>query len=175
MIKKYHYFRDVKKILLLSDTHSFIDQQILKFVKQADEVWHAGDIGDLNVTDTIQKLKPLRAVYGNIDNKDARAEFPLDNIFEVEGVKVWMTHIGGYPNKYNQRVRDALKQNPPNLFIAGHSHILKVQFDKKLNLLHVNPGAAGKHGFHKIRTMVRFEVSHGEIKNMEVIELGNRG
>jgi len=165
----------VKKILLLSDTHSFIDAQILKFVKQADEVWHAGDIGDLHVTDTIKELKPLRAVYGNIDNKEARAEFPLDNIFEVEGVKVWMTHIGGYPNKYNQRVREALQQNPPKLFIAGHSHILKVQFDKKLNLLHVNPGAAGKHGFHKMRTMVRFELSAGAIKNMEVIELGLRG
>lgn len=165
----------MKKILLLSDTHSFIDAQILKFVKQADEVWHAGDIGDLHVTDTIKELKPLRAVYGNIDNKEARAEFPLDNIFEVEGVKVWMTHIGGYPNKYNQRVREALQQNPPKLFIAGHSHILKVQFDKKLNLLHVNPGAAGKHGFHKMRTMVRFELSAGAIKNMEVIELGLRG
>ena len=161
--------------MLLSDTHSFIDAQILKFVKQADEVWHAGDIGDLHVTDTIKELKPLRAVYGNIDNKEARAEFPLDNIFEVEGVKVWMTHIGGYPNKYNQRVREALQQNPPKLFIAGHSHILKVQFDKKLNLLHVNPGAAGKHGFHKMRTMVRFELSAGAIKNMEVIELGLRG
>lgn len=165
----------MKKILLLSDTHSFIDEQILKFVKQADEIWHAGDIGDLIVTDTIKTLKPLRAVYGNIDNKEARAEFPLDNKFEVEGVKVLITHIGGYPNKYNQRIRETLQQNPPKIFIAGHSHILKVQFDKKLNLLHINPGAAGKHGFHKVRTMVRFELTKGEIKNMEVIELGNRG
>lgn len=165
----------MKKILLLSDTHSYIDDQILKFVKQADEVWHAGDIGDLKVTDTIKKLKPLRAVYGNIDNAEARTEFPLDNRFEVEHVSVWMTHIGGYPKKYNQRVREALKVNAPKLFICGHSHILKVLFDKEHNLLHVNPGAAGKHGFHKVRTMVRFALDKGEIKNMEVIELGSRG
>lgn len=164
----------MKKILLLSDTHSFIDAQILKFVKQADEIWHAGDIGDLSVTDTLKELKPLRAVYGNIDDKDARAEFPLDNRFTVEGVTVWITHIGGYPNKYNQRVRDSLQKMPPKLFICGHSHILKVQFDKKLNLLHINPGAAGKHGFHKVRTMIRFELDKGEIKNMEVIELATR-
>ena len=164
----------MKKILLLSDTHSYIDAQILKFVKQADEVWHAGDIGNLEVTDTIKQLKPLRAVYGNIDDKDARAEFPLDARFTLEGFSVWITHIGGYPNKYNQRVRDELQQHPPKLFICGHSHILKVQFDKKLNLLHINPGAAGKHGFHKVRTMVRFELNNTEIKNMEVIELATR-
>lgn len=168
------YFRIVKKILLLSDTHSYIDNQILKFVKQADEVWHAGDIGDLKVTDSIKALKPLRGVYGNIDDKDARAEFPLDNRFEVAGVSVWITHIGGYPGKYNQRVRNELQQNPPKLFICGHSHILKVQFDKSLNILHINPGAAGKHGFHKVRTMVRFELDNGEVKNMEVIELAKR-
>lgn len=165
----------MKKILLLSDTHSYIDDQILKFVKQADEVWHAGDIGDLKVTDTIKEMKPLRAVFGNIDNKDARAEFPLDNKFTVEGVSVWITHIGGYPYKYNYRIKEALAESPPLLFICGHSHILKVQFDKKLNLLHLNPGAAGKHGFHKIRTMLRFELEKGEIKNMEVIELAKRG
>ncbi|MDE0536018.1 metallophosphoesterase family protein [Tenacibaculum sp. L6] len=165
----------MKKILLLSDTHSFIDDQILKFVKQADEVWHAGDIGDLHVTDSIKEIKPLRAVYGNIDDNKARAEFPLDIKFSVEGVSVWITHIGGYPNKYNQRVREELSKNPPKLFICGHSHILKVQYDKKLNLLHLNPGAAGKHGFHKVRTMLRFEIDKGEIKNMEIIELANRG
>ena len=164
----------MKKILLLSDTHSFIDDQILKFVKQADEVWHAGDIGDLNVTDTIKKLKPLRAVFGNIDNASARAEFPLDSKFSVENVSVWMTHIGGYPNKYNLRIREEIVKNPPKIFIAGHSHILKVQYDKKLNLLHLNPGAAGKHGFHKIRTMLRFELQLGNIKNLEIIELAKR-
>ena len=165
----------MKKILLLSDTHSFIDDQILKFVKQADEVWHAGDIGDLKVTDTLKKYKPLRAVYGNIDDKDARAEFPLDNKFVIEGVSVWITHIGGYPNKYNLRVREELKIERPKLFICGHSHILKVQFDEKLKLLHLNPGAAGNHGFHKVRTMLRFEIDKGAITNMEVIELAHRG
>lgn len=164
----------MKKILLLSDTHSFIDDQILKFVKQADEVWHVGDIGNLEVTDTINKLKPLRAVYGNIDGKDARLQFPLDNKFRVEDVTVWMTHIGGYPNRYNARIRDELKKIRPKIFISGHSHILKVQYDKKLELLHLNPGAAGKHGFHKIRTMLRFELDKGEIKNMEIVELATR-
>lgn len=165
----------MKKILLLSDTHSFIDAQILKFVKQADEVWHAGDIGQLNVTDSIKKLKPLRAVYGNIDDKTARLEFGLDLKFEVENVRVWMTHIGGYPHKYNLRIREEIKKNPPKIFISGHSHILKVQFDKTLNLLHLNPGAAGNHGFHKIRTMLRFVLENGEIKNLEIIELAKRG
>ncbi|WP_218598268.1 metallophosphoesterase [Polaribacter sp. NJDZ03] len=165
----------MKKILLLSDTHSFIDAQILKFVKQADEVWHAGDIGNLEVTDTIKKLKPLRAVFGNIDGADARSEFPLDTKFEVENVTVWITHIGGYPNRYDLRIREEIKVNPPKIFISGHSHILKVQYDKKLNLLHLNPGAAGNHGFHKVRTMLRFTLENGEIKDMEIIELAKRG
>ena len=164
----------MKQILLLSDTHSFIDDQILKFVKQADEVWHVGDIGNLNVTDTIKKLKPLRAVYGNIDDADARAEFPLDAKFTVENVSIWMTHIGGYPNNYNRRIKEDIKKNPPKIFISGHSHILKVQYDKKLNLLHLNPGAAGNHGFHKVRTMLRFELDNTEIKNLEIIELATR-
>lgn len=165
----------MKKILLLSDTHSYIDTQILKFVKQVDEVWHAGDIGSLKVTDTLKALKPLRAVFGNIDDKDARSEFDLDLKFTVEEVSVWMTHIGGYPNKYNQRIRAEINQNPPKIFISGHSHILKVVYDKKLELLHLNPGAAGKHGFHKLRTMLRFELDAGNIKNMEIIELAKPG
>jgi putative phosphoesterase len=165
----------MKRILLLSDTHGYIDDQILKFVKQADEVWHAGDIGNINVIDTLKKVKPLRAVYGNIDNKDIRAEFPLDHKFIIEGVSVWITHIGGYPYKYNQRIREEISKNPPQIFISGHSHILKVQYDKKLNLLHLNPGAAGKHGFHKIRTMLRLQIEKGDIKNLEIIELAKRG
>ncbi|WP_439130420.1 metallophosphoesterase family protein [Polaribacter sp.] len=165
----------MKKILLLSDTHSYIDDQILKFVKQADEVWHAGDIGNLKVTDAIKALKPLRAVYGNIDDAVARSEFPLDNKFSIGDVSVWMTHIGGYPNKYNQRIREDITKNPPKIFISGHSHILKVQYDKTLNLLHLNPGAAGKHGFHKVRTMLRLQIIKGEIKNLEIIELAKRG
>lgn len=161
----------MKKILLLSDTHSFIDEKILKYVRLADEVWHAGDIGDLVVTDEIKKLKPLRAVYGNIDNDKARLEFPLNNRFFCEGVDVLITHIGGYPGKYNQAIRDELKNNPPKLFICGHSHILKVQFDKTLNLLHMNPGAAGISGFHQVRTMLRFEIDGEQIKALEVIEM----
>ncbi len=160
----------MKKILLLSDTHSYIDDDILKYVKQADEVWHAGDIGKLDVTDTIKKIKPLRAVYGNIDDTKARMEFPENNRFMCEGVDVFMTHIGGYPGKYNQRVRELLYQNPPKLFISGHSHILKVMPDKKLNLLHMNPGAIGKHGFQNVRTMLRFTIDGSKIDNLEVIE-----
>ncbi|MBT8245261.1 metallophosphoesterase family protein [Winogradskyella sp.] len=160
----------MKKILLLSDTHSYIDNTILKYVKQADEVWHAGDIGNLKVTDSIKKIKPLRAVYGNIDNNEARAEFPEHNRFMCEGVNVWITHIGGYPPYYNNRVRDDIKLNPPRLFICGHSHILKVMPDKKLNLIHMNPGAVGRHGFHKVRTMLRFTIDDNKIDNLEVIE-----
>jgi len=164
----------MKKILLLSDTHGYIDDQILKYVHQADEVWHAGDIGDLVVTDTLQKIKPLRAVFGNIDNHEARLEFPLHNRFMCEGIDVWITHIGGYPGKYNIAIREEISKNPPKLFICGHSHILKVQFDKKLNLLHMNPGAAGKNGFHQMRTMLRFEIDNDKIQKLEVIELGKR-
>ncbi len=164
----------MKKILLLSDTHSFINDQMLKYIKQADEVWHAGDIGSINVTDTIQKYTILRAVYGNIDDNKIRSSFPLDAKFTIEGVTVWMTHIGGYPKRYNPRVREAIQRNPPKLYITGHSHILKVMFDKKLDLLHINPGAAGKSGFHKVRTMVRFEIDKENIKNLEIIELEKR-
>jgi putative phosphoesterase len=158
------------KILLLSDTHSFIGDDILKYVKQADEVWHAGDIGDLKVTDAIKKLKPLRAVYGNIDNAEARLEFPEHLKFRCEGVKVWITHIGGYPGRYAPAVRNQIRIHTPDLFICGHSHILKVINDKKLKLLHMNPGAAGTHGFHKVRTMLRFEITGEKIQSLEVIE-----
>lgn len=165
---------EMKKILLLSDTHSHLDDTILKYVKLADEVWHAGDIGDLAVTDTLKKLKPLRAVYGNIDDQKARLEFPLHNRFRCEGVDVWITHIGGYPGKYNQELRAEIRQNPPKLFICGHSHILKVQFDKELDLLHMNPGAAGKYGFHQVRTMLQFEIAGDNIQNLSIVELGAR-
>ncbi len=161
----------MKKILLLSDTHSYIDNHILGHVDWADEVWHAGDIGDLKVTDAISKRKPLRAVFGNIDDTEARQEFPLNNRFTCEGVDVLITHIGGYPGRYSPAIRDEIYSNPPKLFICGHSHILKVMPDKKRGLLHMNPGAIGKHGFHKVRTMLRFTVHAGKIENLEVIEV----
>jgi putative phosphoesterase len=164
----------MKKILLLSDTHSHIDETILKYVKLADEVWHAGDIGDLKVTDTIKKIKPLRAVFGNIDNHEARLEFPLNNRFLCEDVEVLLTHIGGYPGKYSPGIREEITKNPPKLFICGHSHILKVMFDKKLNCLHMNPGAAGISGFHQKRTMLRFEIDGEKIQSLEIIEIGDK-
>ena len=162
------------KILLLSDTHGHMDGTILKYVEQADEVWHAGDIGSLDVTDTLKALKPVRGVYGNIDNHVIQKEFPEHNRFFCEGVDVWITHIGGYPTKYNVKVREEIKLNPPKLFICGHSHILKVMNDKKLNLLHMNPGACGIHGFHHMRTMLRFVIDGEKISNLEVIEIGKR-
>jgi len=160
----------MKKILLLSDTHSYIDDKMMDYVSQADEVWHAGDIGDLKVTDTIKKVRPLRAVYGNIDDAKARLEFPLHNRFMCEKVDVWITHIGGFPGRYDSRIKEEMYQNPPKLFITGHSHILKVMNDKKLGLLHMNPGAIGKHGFQRVRTMLRFEIENEKIQNLEVIE-----
>jgi len=147
---------------------------MLKYVEQADEVWHAGDIGDIKVTNAIKTLKPLRAVYGNIDNAGIRSEFPENNRFFCEEVDVFMTHIGGYPPKYNQRTRSIVENNPPKIFISGHSHILKVIPDKRLDLIHMNPGAAGKHGFHKVRTMLRFTIKGKKIENLEVIEFGKR-
>lgn len=163
------------KILLLSDTHGHVDDNIIKYALQADEIWHAGDIGSLEVTDALQKIKPLRAVYGNIDNHVIQKEFPLNNRFLCEQVDVWITHIGGYPPKYNVRTRKEIKENPPKLFICGHSHILKVMRDKELDVLHMNPGACGKHGLHQVRTMLRFEIDGADIRNLEVIELGKRG
>lgn len=158
------------KILLLSDTHSYIDEKILKYAAEADEVWHAGDIGDLKVTDELSKVSKLRAVYGNIDTTDIRREFPLNNRFIIDGIDVWITHIGGYPGKYSPQIKDEIYKNPPNLFICGHSHILKVMSDKRLNLLHMNSGAVGQHGFHQVRTMLRFEINRSKIENLEVIE-----
>lgn len=160
----------MKKILLLSDTHSHIDDGIIEHVHWADEVWHAGDIGDVSVTDAIMALKPLRAVFGNIDNNVIRMQFPEHLFFKCEDVKVWITHIGGYPGRYPARIRAILDSKRPDLFICGHSHILKIMSDKKYNLLHMNPGAAGRHGFHKVCTMLRFEVHQGKISSLEVVE-----
>lgn len=165
----------MKKILLLSDTHGYMDERILKYAEEADEIWHAGDIGVNSVTDELKDLKPLKAVFGNIDGAKIRMEFPLHQRFLCEEVDVWITHIGGYPSKYSPAIREEIQQNPPKLFICGHSHILKVMHDKKLGLLHMNPGAAGVHGFHHMRTMLRFKIEGKEIKELEVIELGKRG
>lgn len=161
----------MKKILLLSDTHGHIDERILYYAQQADEIWHAGDIGSLNITDQLKAIKPLKGVYGNIDNAEIRKEFPLNNRFMCEEVDVWITHIGGYPGRYSPAIKNELRQNPPKLFISGHSHILKVMNDKNLNLLHMNPGAAGKQGFHKKRTMLRFQIDAKNMAGLEVIEL----
>lgn len=163
------------RILLLSDTHGHIDKRILNYVQEADEVWHAGDIGSFDVTDRIAALKPLRAVHGNIDNTKIQMEFPRDLHFTCEDVTVWMTHIGGYPGRYTQRVLEVLGNLRPRIYICGHSHILKVMPDKKLGLLHMNPGACGIQGLHSIRTMLRFLIDKAEIKDLEVIELGKRG
>ena len=160
----------MKKILLISDTHGYIDEKIIKYANKVDEIWHAGDIGHISVSDKLKTTKPLKAVYGNIDDHIIRAEFPLHNRFMCEKVDVWITHIGGYPKRYNPKILEELKSNPPDLFICGHSHILKVINDKELDLLHINPGAIGKHGLHRVRTMIQFEISGKKIENLSVIE-----
>ncbi len=158
------------KILLLSDTHSQIDDSIMKYVMQADQVWHAGDIGDIKVANMIQKYKPLYAVHGNIDDQQVRQEFGGELFFECQGVKVFIIHIGGYPGKYNQRVKEVLSVQKPDIYICGHSHILKVQYDKQYDVLHLNPGAAGISGFHQVRTMLRFTIEDKKIKDLDIIE-----
>ncbi len=165
----------MKKILLLSDTHGYIDERILHYATTVDEVWHAGDIGGANVTNALKELKPLRGVYGNIDEAGLRKEFPEHQRFVCEGAAVWITHIGGYPGNYTPKLREELQKNPPGVFICGHSHILKVMWDKKLKLLHLNPGAAGIYGFHTVRTMLLFSIEKGMVKDVNIVELGKRG
>ncbi|NOQ24579.1 MAG: YfcE family phosphodiesterase [Bacteroidales bacterium] len=160
----------MKKIGLLSDTHAYIDEKILKFFEDCDEIWHAGDIGNIETADKISKLKALKAVYGNIDGQDVRIIYPKIQSFTCEKVKVLMTHIGGYPRKYEKEMKELIQKLKPNLFISGHSHILKVIFDDKNNLLHINPGAAGKSGLHKFQTAVRFIIDDENIKDLEVFE-----
>lgn len=164
----------MKKILLLSDTHSYMDERILDYAQSSDEIWHAGDFGNQEVIDALEKIKPLIGVFGNIDDAKIRMQFPEVINFEREGVKVVMTHIGGYPKKYAPGVKKLLQEERPKLFIAGHSHIVKAIYDEELKTLHLNPGACGKSGWHKVRTMMRFQLERGEIKNLEVIELGAR-
>lgn len=163
----------MKKIGLLSDTHSYWDDKFLTYFESCDEIWHAGDIGTLELAYKLNSIKPLRAVYGNIDGHEVRAVYPEFLRFRIEGVDVLITHIGGYPGKYIPVVKNILETHPPSLFICGHSHILKVMYDSKYKCLDINPGAAGKFGFHKVRTIVRFVIEGGNIQDLEVIELAN--
>ncbi|MGV3631704.1 MAG: metallophosphoesterase family protein [Bacteroidota bacterium] len=165
----------MKKIGLLSDTHSYLDPKIYTHFKEVDEIWHAGDIGSMEVLDELREFKPLRAVYGNIDDYEIRREVPEFNRFRVEEVEVLITHIAGKPGKYSRPLYDELQQNgAPKLFVCGHSHILLVQMDKNFNMLWMNPGACGFKGFHKVKTILRFGINGDKIENLEAIELGVR-
>lgn len=164
----------MKHILLISDTHSHLDEALIKHINASDEVWHAGDIGSKEVTENIKKIKPLRAVFGNIDDAEIRNEFPKNQIFTCEEVKVFMTHICGQPTSYLKEVKDMILIEKPKLFICGHSHILKVMYQSQYDVLHMNPGAAGIHGFHQIKTALRFVIDNHEIKDLAIIELGKR-
>ena len=164
----------MKNILLLSDTHSYIDDRILEYAKNADEIWHCGDFGNMEVVEKLEKIKQIKGVYGNIDDAKIRTIFPEVNRFFCEEVEVLMIHIGGYPNKYTPLARKEISEKTPQLFISGHSHILKAMYDDKFKLLHLNPGACGKSGWHKVRTMMRFKIDKKEIKDLEIIELGER-
>jgi len=162
------------RIGLLSDTHSWLDPRLPEHFSGCDEIWHAGDFGD-TVSETLQGFLPLRGVFGNIDGTLIRQQFPEHLVFIVEGIKVYITHIGGYPGNYSPEARKRIEADKPGLFISGHSHICKVMRDEKYNLLHINPGAAGRHGHHKMRTAARFAIESGKIKDLEIIELGLRG
>lgn len=159
---------------MISDTHSHLDDKLLKHIQEADEVWHAGDIGAIDLTDQLKIVKPLKAVYGNIDDQLIRKEFPKNLVFNCEEVKVFMTHICGQPTNYLKEVKDIISQEKPKLFICGHSHILKVMYQPQYDLLHMNPGACGIHGFHQIKTALRFVIDKDQIKDLAVIELGKR-
>lgn len=158
------------KIVLLSDTHSYIDETILNICASADEIWHAGDIGSGAVADALQEVAPLQAVYGNIDATDLRSRFPKDLHLERGGLRLWMTHIGGYPPRYTPAIVRGLEQHRPDLFICGHSHILKVIRDPRREVLHLNPGAVGRHGFHQKRTLLRFSLREARLEELEVVE-----
>ena len=164
----------MKKILLLSDTHGHLDDKIIKYVNQADEVWHAGDLGKKEIINYLTELKPLKAVFGNIDDKKIRLITKEFLYFNYEKNKILITHIAGYPGKYNKNVNRLISIYEPNILVCGHSHILKVMYDKKNKHLHLNPGAAGISGFHNIRTMLRFKLDSDKIKELEIIELGKR-
>ena len=161
------------RIGLISDTHGFLDEKVFFHFKNCDEIWHAGDFGNIALANELVQKSGLtvRGVYGNIDGQDLRTVYPENIVFLCEDVKVFITHIGGYPPNYNKRVKPLLDENKPQLFISGHSHILKIMYDEKRNCLHMNPGAAGKQGWHKVRTIIRFAIDEKDIKDCEVIEL----
>lgn len=159
------------RIGLISDTHQFLDPEVLRHFREVDEIWHAGDVGKVSLLEELATFKPVKAVYGNIDGQDVRSIYPEQLVFQCEGVKVLMRHIGGYPPKYNPVSRKEILEHKPQLFISGHSHILKVMYDQALQCLHMNPGAAGKQGWQKVRTLIRFTIDAKEIKDCEVIEL----
>ena len=164
----------MRRIGLLSDTHSFLDPKVFTHFEDCHEIWHAGDFGEIQVAESLLQFRPLKGVYGNIDGPEIKALFPLNQNFEIEGFKVRIIHIGGYPGHYPKLLKESLKQDPCTLFICGHSHILRVIQDPDLGMLTINPGAAGKHGFHHIRTIMKFDLSEGKIDAMKVIELGKR-
>jgi putative phosphoesterase len=159
------------RIGLMSDTHGYLHPGVFTHFAEVDEIWHAGDIGSVEVADALAAFRPLRAVYGNIDGRDITSRFPEDQRFDCQGIDVWMTHIGGYPGKYAPRVKPLIQADPPQLFICGHSHILKVIPDIRLGLLHINPGACGQQGWHKVKTLVRFEIHDAKVQHLQVIEL----
>jgi putative phosphoesterase len=163
------------KVGLISDTHGYLDPAVFKHFANCDEIWHAGDIGDADLVDKLRAFKPLRIIYGNIDGSQIRSFVPAELVFECEGLKVAMTHIGGYPGKYTFDARRLISENHPAMFICGHSHILKIMYDKQNNLLHINPGAAGNHGWHKVKTLVRFSISEGKVSDLEVVEWPREG
>lgn len=163
------------RIGLISDTHNFLDDAVFKHFEQCDEIWHAGDFGSIAIADKLAAFKPLKGVYGNIDGYDVRSIYPEKLVWNCEEVKVYMIHIGGYPNRYAPPIKQELIASAARIFICGHSHILKIIYDDKINCLHMNPGAAGNHGWHKVRTIVRFTIDGSDIKDCEVIELGMRG
>ncbi len=161
----------MKKIGILSDTHYYIDEDIFRHFESCDEIWHAGDIGNIEVSDKLAAFRPLKAVWGNIDNHTLRYTFPQVQRFFCEDVDVLIKHIVGYPGKYDKGIKETIKFKPPGLLIAGHSHILKVQYDDKNKFLFINPGAAGKYGFHKVRTLVRITIDGANMKDLEIIEM----
>ncbi|HHT21953.1 MAG TPA: metallophosphoesterase family protein [Bacteroidales bacterium] len=161
----------MKKIGILSDTHALLDERVFLHFENVDEIWHAGDWGSMEVVDKLRAFKPVRGVWGNIDGHDIRTIFPENLRFRCEEVDVWLTHIGGYPGKYDASVKQKIFNNPPKLFVCGHSHILKVKYDPTLELLHINPGAAGRYGFHQVQTLIRLEIDGDKMQNLEVIEL----